>query len=154
MALITFLRLETAQLASLSIQPTGSRCNVERLKNKDFLPKIANETWIIMKKDISQLNVLSSRSKRHPAPPRPSDVPSTHCPWRWQYDFDPNREPQYLPKAVCDHCNTQVCKPVHLKFSVAVKSCDAKLLQGKRLYLWKRSLVSLPVAFYHRKLLS
>ena len=153
-ASMTFLLLETAQPASLSIQSTGSRCNVERLKNKDFLSKIVRQKWVIMKKGRPQLNFLSSRNKRHPAPPRPSDVPSTHCPWRWQYDFDPNREPQYLPKAVCDKCNTQVCKTVHIKFSVVVKSCVAKLLRGKRFYLWERSLVSLPVAFYYRKLLS
>ena len=158
-AVLTFLLLETAQPAILRLQPTQprvptrSRCNTKHLRIKDFLSKFADQTWLVMESDKANVNVNqlspSLRRRRHMAPLRPSDVPSTHCPWRWQYDFDPNREPQYLPKAVCDNCNAQVCKPVHLKHTVVVKSCDSILSRGKRLYLWKKSLVTLPVAFYY-----
>lgn len=94
------------------------------------------------------------RKKRSTAPSRPNDVPSTHCPWRWEYDFDENREPQYLLQAVCNNCNPLTCKRVNMPYKVIVKSCqkvNAKVPKRRiNVQLWKKTIVTLPVAFYYK----
>ena len=132
----------------------GCKNRVKRMKLKDAIPALKTGNWILVErvKPVKNTHKISpKRQKRDIVPSRPSDVPSTHCPWRWEYDFDKNREPQFLPLAICNNCNTKTCKTVEMKYNVLVRSCDKVHTRGKNVNLWKKSAVTLPVAFYYQK---
>lgn len=126
-------------------------------KLKNHYSKLKSGRWILVERFNPVLNIrthmplFSNRRRRNINLSRPSDVPSTHCPWRWEYDFDQNREPQYLPQAVCNNCNRLECHKVDMVYKVLVKSCQKINAKGRYIHLWKRSTISLPVAFYYKK---
>ena len=48
------------------------------------------------------------------------------CPWDFVVDFDENRFPKRLAKAVCkcDHCHRGSCRPIHSYIPVLRKECN------------------------------
>lgn len=139
---------------TVSAPVPGCKSKAKRMKLKDAVSELKTGKWILVERFKPMKNTLKNfpkRQKRDITPSRPSDVPSTYCPWRWEYDFDKNREPQFLPLAVCNNCNTKKCKTVEMKYNVLVKSCEKVHLRGRNINLWKKSTVTLPVAFYYQR---
>ena len=153
---ITALVVLNVLMADVAMSAPVKCTLTRRVALKQFLPRLGNESWILIERDqgnVQQPSLRpphSQRRKRNAVVTRPSDVPSTFCPWRWEHDFDRNREPQYLKKAVCNNCNSSNCKKVDFTHRVFVKSCDKISTKGQLINLWKKTTVILPVAFYYK----
>ena len=74
-----------------------------------------------------------------------SQMPGTsHCPWSWAQDDNPDRVPRFLTKAVCPDC-AHYCRSVLYYHRGLVQRCDVRTGQT----VWKWTLVELPVAFIY-----
>ena len=69
---------------------------------------------------------------------------TSHCPWSWAQDDNPDRVPRFLTKAVCPDC-AHYCRSVLYYHRGLVQRCDVRTGQT----VWKWTLVELPVAFIY-----
>ncbi|XP_060554478.1 interleukin-17C-like isoform X2 [Ruditapes philippinarum] len=65
------------------------------------------------------------------------------CPWNYVIDFDENRYPKRLAKAVCqcEHCHRGSCRPIHSYIPILRKECD--LYSGQ--YVFNKYIEEVPV---------
>lgn len=122
-------------------------CGVKLVTPRNIVEKVSKAGWLLVKRNSYQelrgsLNI----------PPRLrrsiNQTGSRYCRWTTELDENVNREPRYLPKAVCKGCQWY-CRPVDYDHRVLVRDCPALETRRERIDVWKWEKVTLPVAFVY-----
>ena len=122
-------------------------CGVSLVTPRSVVEKVSGAGWLLVKG-----NSYNELQRRLNIPPRPrrsiNQTGSRYCSWTTDFDENVNREPRYLPKAVCKGCKWY-CRPVDYDHRVLVRDCSALETHRERIDVWKWERVSLPVAFVY-----
>lgn len=122
-------------------------CGEKLVTPRSVVERVSKAGWLLVKGNSYQelresLNI----------PPRLrrsiNQTRSRYCSWTNEPDENVNREPRYLPKAVCKGCKWY-CRPVYYNHRVLVRDCPALKTHKERMDVWKWEQVTLPVAFVY-----